>query len=196
MKTYRLSTSMERATSVAFVAIALVVFGLLLYSLRNRLGLMIICGIFIAMIAFLLITYVINSMKAACVIDMTTKTMEVRGLANYTADLSTATLLQTIPQKGAQATIRVLVFSDAEDKIVAKVPTMFSFKSGLQAEPMAKEMAAALGIDFQQNVPDWQLDKKKYEEHVKEEAQREKQEAKKRRRKKMEMRIKKARERK
>ena len=189
MKTYRLSTSMERATSMVFVAIALAAFGLLLYSLRNRLGLMIICGIFIAMIAFLLITYVVNAMKAACIIDMTTKTMEVRGLANYTADLSTATLLQTIPQKGAQATIRVLVFSDAEDKIVAKVPTMFSFKSGLQAEPMAKEMAKDLGIDFKQNVPEWEYDKEKYKEHEKEVAAQQKKEAKERRQKRIQMRI-------
>ena len=189
MKTYRLSTSMERATSVVFVAIALAAFGLLLYSLRNRLGLMIICGIFIAMIAFLLITYVVNAMKAACIIDMTTKTMEVRGLANYTADLSTATLLQTIPQKGAQATIRVLVFTDAEDKIVAKVPTMFSFKSGLQAEPMAKEMAKDLGIAFKQNVPEWEYDKEKYKEHEKEVAEQQKREAKERRQKRIQMRI-------
>ena len=189
MKTYRLSTAMERATSVVFVAIALAAFGLLLYSLRNRLGLMIICGIFIAMIAFLLITYVVNAMKAACIIDMTTKTMEVRGLANYTADLSTATLLQTIPQKGAQATIRVLVFSDAEDKIVAKVPTMFSFKSGLQAEPMAKEMAKDLGIAFKQNVPEWEYDKEKYKEHEKEVAEQQKREAKERRQKRIQMRM-------
>ena len=189
MKTYRLSTAMERATSVVFVAIALAGFGLLLYSLRNRLGLMIICGIFIAMIAFLLITYVVNAMKAACIIDMTTKTMEVRGLANYTADLSTATLLQTIPQKGAQATIRVLVFSDAEDKIVAKVPTMFSFKSGLQAEPMAKEMAKDLGIAFKQNVPEWEYDKEKYKEHEKEVAEQQKREAKERRQKRIQKRI-------
>ena len=186
MKTYRLSTAMERATSVVFVAIALAGFGLLLYSLRNRLGLMIICGIFIAMIAFLLITYVVNAMKAACIIDMTTKTMEVRGLANYTADLSTATLLQTIPQKGAQATIRVLVFSDAEDKIVAKVPTMFSFKSGLQAEPMAKEMAKELGIEFVDTVPLWEYDEKAAEQHRKEVAEQQKRETKERRKARME----------
>ena len=116
----------------------------------------------------------VPSMKAVCVIDMTTRIMEVRGLANYTVDLSTATLLQTIPQKGAQATIRVLVFTDAEDQIVAKVPTMFSFKSGIQAEPMAKEMAKDLGIDFKQNVPEWEYDKEKYKEHEKEVAEQQK----------------------
>ena len=189
MKTYRLSTTAERIASVVFVAVVLAAFGLLLYTLRSQIGLMIVSGLAIAMIAFLLITYVVNAMKAACIIDMTTKTMEVRGLANYTADLSTATLLQTIPQKGAQATIRVLVFSDAEDKIVAKVPTMFSFKSGLQAEPMAKEMAKDLGIDFKQNVPEWEYDKEKYKEHEKEVAEQQKREAKERRQKRIQKRI-------
>ena len=189
MKTYRLSTLAERVTSAIFVTIALIFFGLLLYSLRSRIGLMIVCGLAVAMIAFLLITYVINAMKAACIIDMTTKTMEVRGLSNYTVDLSTATLLQTIPQKGAQATIRVLIFSDAEDKIVAKVPTMFSFKQGLQAEPMAKEMAKDLGIDFKQNVPEWEYDKEKYKEHEKEVAEQQRREAKERRQKRIQHRI-------
>ena len=53
----------------------------------------------------------------------------------------------------------------------------------------AKEIAAELGIDFKQNVPDWELDKEKYQEHVKEEAAREKAEAKERRKKKMQYRI-------
>lgn len=189
MKTYRLSTLAERVTSVSFVVVVLAAFGLLLYTLRDQIGLMIVSGIAIALIAFLLITYVINSMKAVCVIDMTTRIMEVRGLANYTVDLSAATLLQTIPQKGAQTTIRVLVFTDAEDQIVAKVPTMFSFKSGIQAEPMAKEMAKDLGIDFKQNVPEWEYDKEKYKEHEKEVAEQQKKDAKERRQKRIQMRI-------
>lgn len=189
MKVFRLSTPAERATSVSFVAAMLVVFGLLLYALRSNIGLMIACGVAIVLIAVILVIYVINVMKAACVVDAASKTMEVRGLTNYTVDLSNATLLQTLPRKGAQATIRVLVFSDAEDRIIAKVPTMFSFKSGVQAEPMAKEMAKELGIAFQQNVPEWEYDKEKYKEHEKEVAAQQKKEAKERRQKRIEMRI-------
>ena len=189
MKVFRLSTPAERATSVSFVAAMLVVFGLLLYALRSNIGLMITCGVAIALIAVILVIYVINVMKAACVVDAANKTMEVRGLTNYTVDLSNAAMLQTLPRKGAQATIRVLVFSDAEDRIIAKVPTMFSFKSGVQAEPMAKEMAKELGIAFQQNVPEWEYDKEKYKEHEKEVAQQQKKEAKERRQKRIEMRI-------
>lgn len=183
MKTYRLSTPMERIASVAVVAIVLVIAGLLLQSLRGQIGLMIFCGVTVALIAVMLITYVINAMKGACVIDTTNKIMEVRGLANYTVDLSTATLLQTVPQKSAQTTIRVLIFSDAEGKIIAQVPTMFSFKQGVQAEPMAKEMAKDLGIDFKQNVPEWEYDKEKYKEHEKEVAEQQRREAEARRQK-------------
>ena len=183
MKTYRLSTPMERAASVVVVAIVLVIAGLLLSSLRGQIGLMIFSGVTVALIAVMLIIYVINAMKGACVIDTSNKIMEVRGLANYTVDLSTATLLQTVPQKSAQTTIRVLIFSDAEGKIVAQVPTMFSFKQGVQAEPMAKEMAKDLGIDFKQNVPEWEYDKEKFKEHEKEMAEQQRREAEARRQK-------------
>ena len=189
MKIFRLSTPAERATSAAFVAAVLVAFGLLLYALRNSIGLLIVCGLAIVLISVMLVIYVVNVMKAACVIDTANKTMEVQGMTNYTVDLSNATLLQTIPRKGAQATIRVLVFTDAEDQIIAKVPTMFSFKSGVQAEPMAKEMAKELGIAFKQNVPEWEYDKKKYKEHEKEVAAQQKKEAKERRQKRIQMRI-------
>lgn len=189
MKVFRLSTPAERATSASFVAVMLAAFGLLLYALRSNIGLLIACGLAILVIAAMLVVYVINVMKAACVVDAANKTMEVRGLTNYTVDLSKAALLQTIPRKGAQATIRVLVFTDAEDQVIAKIPTMFSFKSGVQAEPMAKEMAKELGIAFKQNVPEWEYDKEKYKEHEKEVAAQQKKEAKERRQKRIEMRI-------
>lgn len=191
MKEFRLSTPLERIASVSFVAVILAAFGLLLYALRNQIGLMIVCSLGVALISVLLIVYVINVTKAACIVNLEEKTMTVRGVKEYTVDLSEAVLLQTIARKGGQATIRVLIFSDAEEKIIASIPTMFSFKQGIQAEPMAKEMAAVLGIDFQQNVPEWQYDKEKYKEHLKEEAEREKKEAKERRKNRMAYRIKK-----
>ena len=191
MKEFRLSTPLERIASVSFDAVILAAFGLLLYALRNQIGLMIVCSLGVALISVLLIVYVINVTKAACIVNLEEKTMTVRGVKEYTVDLSEAVLLQTIARKGGQATIRVLIFSDAEEKIIASIPTMFSFKQGIQAEPMAKEMAAVLGIDFQQNVPEWQYDKEKYKEHLKEEAEREKKEAKERRKNRMAYRIKK-----
>ena len=41
-------------------------------------------------------------------------------------------------------------------------------------------MAQFLGIDFQANVPEWEYDKKAYEQHLKDEAEREKAERKER----------------
>lgn len=191
MKEFRLSTPVERIASVSFVAAVLAAFGLLLYALRSQPGLMIACGLGILAISALLILYVIGVLKAACVINKEDKTMKVRGLKDYTVDLSKVVLLQTMAKKGTQATIRVLVFSDGEEKIIATVPTMFTFRQGIQAEPMAKEMAKELGIDFKQNIPEWQYDKEKYKEHQKEVAEQERKEAKERRQKRIEHRIKK-----
>ena len=189
MKEFRLSTPVERLASISFVAVILAAFGLLLYALRSQVGLMIACGLGILVVSILLVMYVISVMKAACVINKEEKTMEVRGLRTYTVDLSKAVLLQTMARKGGQATIRVLVFSDEEEQIIAKVPTMFTFRQGIRAEPMAKEMAKELGIGFQQNVPEWQYNKEKYKEHQKEVAEQERREAKERREKRMKMRI-------
>ena len=196
MKEFKLSTAAERAAGVAFTAAMLTVFALLLYALRANVALLIFCALAVALVSVVLIIYVRGVMRAAAVVDGEKKLLHIRSVRDYTVDVSAATLLQTIARKNGQTTLRVLVFSDEKEQIVATVPTMFTFRQGIWADPMAREMAAALGIAFQQNVPDWQLDKKKYEEHMKEEAQRERQQAKERRQKKMELRIKKIRERK
>jgi hypothetical protein len=193
MKEFRLSTAAERTTGVAFTAAILAAFALMLYSLRNNMMLLIFSGLGIAVIAALLIIYVLSVLKAAAVVDSQNKQLHVRGVKNYTLDLKDATLLQTFARKNGQTTVRLLVFFNEEEEIIASVPTMFTFRQGIWADPVAKEMAAALGIDFKQNVPDWQLDKEKYKKHMEEEAAREKREAKERRKKKMEMRIQKRR---
>jgi TfoX/Sxy family transcriptional regulator of competence genes len=58
------------------------------------------------------------------------------------------------------------------------VPTYFTSKRGVLAEPLAKQMAAELGIQFQSNVPEWMYDKEARKAHDIEEAKREKEEAK------------------
>ena len=194
MKEYRLSTRAERIASIAFVAALIACFGLLIYALRVRPMLMLLCGLAVFAISALLAIYVVSVLKAACVINAEEKTMEVRGLSNYTVDLSNAVLLQTIARKGVQTTLRALMFSDAEENVIVVVPTMFTFKQGIYAEPMAKEMAQYLGIDFQQNVPEWEYDKEKYKEHEKEVAQQQKRDARQRRQKRMERRIRKYKE--
>ena len=189
MKKFPLSTSAERAAGVAFTAAMLALFGLLLYTLRGNLTMLIVCGLGVGLIGLLLIIYCVNVVKASVMVDSENKLLHVIGVKSYTLDQKDATLLQTFARKNGQTTIRLLVFSDQEDEIVASVPTMYTFRQGIWADPVAKEIAAELGIDFKQNVPDWELDKEKYKEHMKEEAEREKKEAKERRQNKMKYRI-------
>ena len=189
MKEFRLSTAAERVTGIGFTAVILAAFAALLYALRTNMMLLIFCGLGVAVVGALLVVYVRGVMRAVAVVDREQKLLHIRGVKDYTVDLKEATLLQTIGRKNGQTTLRVLVFSDAQETVVATIPTMFTFRQGIWADPVAKEMAEELGIEFQQNVPDWQLDKKKYEEHVKEEAERERKESKERRQKKMALRI-------
>ena len=189
MKKFPLSTSAERAAGVAFTAAMLALFGLLLYTLRGNLTMLIVCGLGVGLIGLLLIIYCVNVVKASVMVDSENKLLHVIGVKSYTLDLKDATLLQTFARKNGQTTIRLLVFSDQEDEIVASVPTMYTFRQGIWADPVAKEIAAELGIGFKQNVPDWELDKEKYKEHMKEEAERERKEAKERRQNKIKYRI-------
>ena len=187
MKEFRLSTAAERAAGVCFTAVALFGFGALLYALRNEMFMLIFVGMGAVLVSALLVMYVLSVLKAAVQVDG--KKLHVKGVKNYTLDLSEAVLLQTIGRKNGQSTMRILVFSNKDEEIIATVPTMFTFRQGIWADPVAKEIAGEMGIEFQQNVPDWQLDKEKYKEHVQEEAEREKKEARERRQKKMALRI-------
>jgi len=157
--------------------------------LRTNIGMLIFCGLCIIFIVALLIAYVRGVLRAVAIVDAEKKVIHVRGVVDETVDVSGATMLQTIVRKNGQSTVRILVFSNEDEEIVATVPTMFTFRQGIWADPMAKEMAAELGIAFKQNVPDWEFDKEKYKQHVKEETEREKKEAKERRKKRTEMRI-------
>ena len=189
MKTFPLSTAAERSAGVAFTAATLAAFGLLLYALRGNTALLLVCGLGIALISEMLVIYCVSVLKAAATVDAENKLLHVRGVKSYTLDLKEATLLQTFARKNGQTTVRLLVFSDKDEEIIASVTTMFTFRQGIWADPVAKEIAAELGIAFKQTVPDWEFDKELYKKHMEEEAAREKKEAKARRKKKMQMRI-------
>lgn len=171
MKEYQLSKPVERILSVVFCIVMIGCMGLLTYALRNNTMLMILCGLFGLLLSVLMIFSVVSILKSKCIYNPETKTMEVRGFSTYTVDLSKAVLLQTLSRKSGQVMNRVLIFSDVEETVIATIPTMFTTKQGLMAEPLAKEMAKDMGIDFQANVPEWEYDKEKYEEHLKEEAE-------------------------
>ena len=181
MKEFRLSTRKERIFSIFFCAVMFVCFGFLLFALRGNMGLLITCGLGILFLVCFMVLYVLNVLKAACIVDAEARKLEVKGFSARTIDLSSAVLLQTVAKRNGQSASRVLLFTDENMQVVAAVPTMFTFRGGMYAEPMAKEMAEELGIAFQQNIPAWEYDKEAFKIHQKEEAEREKLEAKERR---------------
>ena len=168
MREFQLSTAKERISSVIFSVIMIACFGLLLYVLRGNTMLLLLCGLAILLLTVLMIFSVISVLTSKCIVNAETKTLEVKGFPSYTKDISSAVLLQTMARKSGHAMTRVLIFSDAEETIIASVPTLFTTRQGVQAEPMAKEMAQFLGIAFQENIPAWEYDKEKYKEHLKE----------------------------
>lgn len=169
MKEFQLSTPKERLMGISFSAAMIVCFGFLLFAVRHNTGLLIFCTLAALLLSVLLVFYVASILKSVCILDSEKKTLEVKGFPSYKRDLSKAVLVQTISRKNGQSRSRVLVFSDAEENIVAAVPTLFTYKQGILAEPMAREMAQYLGIEFKENVPQWEYDKEKFKEHVKEE---------------------------
>ena len=189
MKEFRLSTPGERLGSIAFSVLVVLGLGGLLFLLRNNLGLLIVCGIAGALLAFLFGVYIYNVLRTVCIVDPEKKTLTYKGINGKVFDLTSAVQLQTLPKRNGQTTIRTLVFSDEEDMIVAVVPTMFTYKQGMMAEPMAEEMAKVLGIRFKRNIPEWEFDKELYKQHIKEEAEQQKAESKARREAKMKHRI-------
>ena len=70
MKEFRLSTPTDRATGISISVGAIVCLGLLVYSLRDQLGLMILCGLCGLLIAVLLVCYVVNVLRAACIVNI------------------------------------------------------------------------------------------------------------------------------
>ena len=180
MKEFPLSTKTERLAGVSFSVVMILVFAFLIFVLRNNMMLLVLVALCAVPLTALLIFYMISITKSTCFVDKETMTLEVKGYPSYSYDISSAVLLQTVSRRSSHSMTRTLVFTDAEEKIIASVPTLYTTKRGLQAEPMAKEMAAYLGIEFQANVPAWEYDKEAYKQHLKDEAEADKRERKER----------------
>ena len=189
MKEFRLSTPGERLVSIAFSVLVILGLGGLLFLLRSNLGLLIVCGLAAGLLALLFGVYIYNVLRTVCIVDPEKKQLTYKGINGKVFDLTSAVQLQTLPKRNGQTAIRTLVFSDEDDMIVAVIPTMFTYKQGMMAEPMAEEMAKVLGIRFKRNIPEWEFDKDLYKQHIKEEAERQKAESKARRKAKMNHRI-------
>lgn len=189
MKEFRLSTPGERLVSIAFSVLVILGLGGLLFLLRSNLGLLIVCGLAAGLLALLFGVYIYNVLRTVCIVDPEKKQLTYKGINGKVFDLTSAVQLQTLPKRNGQTAIRTLVFSEEDDMIVAVIPTMFTYKQGMMAEPMAEEMAKVLGIRFKRNIPEWEFDKELYKQHIKEEAERQKAESKARRKAKMNHRI-------
>ena len=181
MKKYPLSTQAERNLGILFSAVMIFVLGLLVYALRANLTYLLLVGFCVALVVGILILYVLNVMKAACIYEPQTNSLKVLGFQERTIDLNKVSCLQTITVKTGQVESRALAFTDEEGAMVAVVPTYFTSKRGVMAEPMAKQMAQDMGIAFQANVPEWEYDEEARKNHEIEVAQQEKEEAKARR---------------
>ena len=189
MKKFQLSTPSERAVGITYSLIMSAVLLLLLYALRGNLAIFLLTAVGVLLLVAILAMYVLNVSKAACVADPENHTLQVVGLHPRTIDLSTAAYLETITVKSGHIESRSLAFSDAEGRAVAIVPTYFTSKRGVLAEPMAKELAQVLNLEFIANVPLWEYDEEARKAHDIEVAQQEKEEAKARREARKAMRV-------
>ena len=181
MKKYPLSTAAERTAGIVFSVIMAAVLSFLLYVLRTNLPILLITGAGVILVAVILLLYVVNVTKAAVIHDPSSRELKVQGFRDRIIDLDQVDCLQTITVKSGHVESRSLAFSDAEGNVIAIVPTYFTSNRGMRAEPMAKEMAADLGIEFQANVPEWEYDEEARKAHDIEVAKQQKEDAKKRR---------------
>ena len=181
MNKFYLSTPRERTTGIIFSVLAMAALIGLLFAIRQNTTILILAGIGVALVVLVLLLYVLNVSKAACVIDSENGVLRVTGLQERTIDLSKVAAVQTITVKTGHVESRSLAFTDADGGVVATVPTYFTSNRGMQAEPMAKELAAALNLEFIANVPVWEYDAEARKQHDIEVAKQEKEDAKARR---------------
>jgi len=181
MKTYRLSTNIERIAGICFSVVITAALIILLYALRGDITILIMTAIGSFLLIAALVYYVISVTKAGCTPDPENKKLHVTGVRNYSLDLSSTTTLETVAVKNGHTTSRILVFSDAEGNVTGSVPTLFTHQQGVQAEPMAIALAKDLGLNFKANVQPWEYDKEKRAEHDKQMELEEKENAKLRR---------------
>lgn len=178
MKKYQLSTAAERTAGILFSVVMIAVLIVLLFVLKDDLTVLLLTASGVVLVVGILVLYVLNVTKAACVADPETKTLRVMGFQERTIDLTKVACLETITVKSGHVESRSLAFTDAEGAVVAVVPTYFTSKRGVLAEPMAKEMAQDLGLEFRANVPAWEYDKEAEKAHEIEVAEQEKADAK------------------
>jgi hypothetical protein len=188
MKKFQLSTQSERIMGITFALVISVVLIGLLFVLREDLTIFLLTASGVVLIVGILALYVLNVSKAACVVDKENNILRVTGFQERTIDLSKVASLQTITVKSGHVESRSLAFADAEGGVVAIVPTYFTSKRGVLAEPMAMELAKELNLEFIANVPAWEYDEEARKAHEVEVEKQEKEDAKRRKEAKKAMR--------
>ena len=178
MKKYQLSTAAERIAGIFFSVVMSAVLIVLLFALKDNMTVLLLTAAGVVLVVGILVLYVLNVSKAACVYDAATKTLQVYGFQTRTIDLTNAACLETITVKSGHVEGRSLAISDVEGGVIAVIPTYFTSKRGVLAEPLAKEMAQDLGLQFHANVPAWEYDEEARKLHEIEVAEQEKADAK------------------
>ncbi len=178
MKNFRLSSVQERLSAVIISVILISFMSFLLVLLRNDLLSFIICMIASLLVSAGLVFYVMNLFKAVCIPHQEDQILEIKGYPGSFVHMNEVVCLETVAVKNGPVTTRTLVFTDANQQVIAAVPSFFTANSGAQAEPMAMELAKVLGISFKASLEPWEYDKQKRREHEKEVALAEKAERK------------------
>jgi len=174
MKNYRLSSASERIAGLGISAIMLLCMMVLVIALSGDFLSFFICLICCLLVAAGLGLYVANLYKAACVPHPEDGKLTVKGFPDYTVDLSEAVSLETAAYKNGPMATRTLIFTGSKGDVVCSVPTFFTVHQGAQAEPLAMELAEALGLTFKPSLEVWEYDKQARKEHQKQLAEEEK----------------------
>ena len=174
MKRYRLSSAVERVAGTLISVILLLCMIFLILVLSGDVLALIICILASLLVAAALGFYVVNLFKVACIPHPENAILEVKGFPDYTISLDETVSLETAAFKNGPLATRTLIFTDASGEISATVPTFFTANQGAQAEPLAMELAQALGLTFKPTLEPWEYDKEKRKEHQWELAQAEK----------------------
>lgn len=168
MKTYRLSSAGERVSGGVISGLLVLCMGVLLYFLRGDLLSVIIAAIAAMLVTLVLAFYLVSLYKASCVPYPDEKRVTVRGIPDYSLDLSRAACVETAACQNGPVVTRTIVFSDLRGETVAAIPTFFTSHQGAKAEPVAMELAEALDISFRASLEAWEYDKEKRREHERE----------------------------
>ena len=189
MKKFYLSTPAERIKGMIFSALISAVLIFFIIVLKADPAVYAVALLGVVLVVGILVLYVLNVSKAACVVEPGSRILKVTGAQTRTIDLTQAACLETIAIKTGHVETRSLMFTDAEGGKIAVIPTYFTSKRGVLAEPMAKELAQALDLEFFENVPLWAYDKEAMKEHEIEVAKQQKEEARARKEAKMAFRV-------